>query len=105
MTFSEISNVSVLCEREFKTGGMDSRAFLRLAFLSRFSEENIFYTALFAEKENSFFNDDIVKQYKNILIDILPDEKKYENVIKVIEPDNMRIISNLDSNQVICYEF
>jgi len=104
VSFSEISNVSILCEREFKTGGMTPELSYGSHFFQDLVEENIFYTALFAEKDTSYFNEDIIKRHKNILTDLLPDEKKFEDVVKVIEPKNITIISNTVSDRVICFE-
>ncbi len=103
VSFSEISNISVLCEREFVTGGMKPELSYGSHFFQDLVEENIFYCALFAEKESVVFNENIVNSQKNILPDILPEESKYKDVIKVVEPESMKIISNIVSNKVLCF--
>ena len=103
VSFSEINNISVLCEREFKSGGMTPELSFGSHFFQDLVEENIFYTALFSDKEDSFFNEDIIKNEKNLLPGILPEEKRYAGVIKVIDPENMMIISDIVSNHVICF--
>ncbi len=103
VSFSEISNISVLCEKEFKTGSMTPELSYGSHFFQDLVEENIFYCALFTEKDDVFFNEEIINANENILTKILPDEEKYNDIIKVIEPDGAKIISNIVSNKVICY--
>jgi hypothetical protein len=104
VSFSEISNIAVLCEREFRSGGMSPELSYGSHFFQDLVEENIFYAALFAGRENSSFNDALIKGKKNLLPEILPEDKKYADVIHVADPENMLIISDIVSNRVICFE-
>jgi hypothetical protein len=103
VSFSEIANISVLCERDFQAGGMTPELSYGSHFFQDLVEENIFYCALFTQRDDVIFNAQIISKYKNLLTEFLPEEKRYQDIIKVIEPKNMKIISNIVSNKVICY--
>ena len=103
VSFSEINNVSVLCEKDFRAGGMSPELSYGSHFFQDLVEENIFYVAIFTENGHAKFNTDIINKSENLLTKLIPDESSYANVVKVISPQNMKIVSNLSSNEIICY--
>jgi len=57
------------------------------------------------EKGNVTFNEDKLLKMPNLLTDLLPEEQKYENVVKVYEPDagQLQIMCDIVSQKVLCF--
>ena len=104
VSFTEISRISVLCELEFKAGGMTPELSYGSHFFQDLVEENIFYAALFSNDAKSPINLGAIERYPNLLGTLLPENKSYENVIKAIRPEGLIIVSDTVKNQVVCFE-
>ena len=68
-------------------------------------ESDIFYVALFPQKENVVFNINKLAEMPNLLTGIFPEEHKYESVVKVYEVDSgqLQIMCDVVSQKVICF--
>ncbi len=103
--FSEISKVLSIVEIAYEE--KDSNLMPELSFGSHFFQDlvetEIFYVALIPERKEVTFNRDIFSEQKNILPDILPEEKDFRDIIKVIESDNLQLISDILTQKVICF--
>jgi hypothetical protein len=66
---------------------------------------DIFYAALFPQKEGVVFNKDKLLEMPNLLTDFLPEGHKYEDVVKVYEADSdrLQIMCDIVSRKVICF--
>ena len=74
-------------------------------FFQDLVENQIFYAALFPEKDNVFFNESLLSSLKNMFDETLPEFGKYKDVIGVydVSEKNLKIISDVLSQRVICF--
>jgi hypothetical protein len=74
-------------------------------FFQDLVESDIFYVALFPQKESVVFNRDKLLEMPNLLTNLLPEEDKYENVVKVyeVDSDQLQIMSDIISQRVVCF--
>ena len=74
-------------------------------FFQDLVESDIFYIALFPQKESVVFNKDKLAEMPNLLTDLFPEEHKYENVVRVCEIDSgqLQIMCDVISQKVICF--
>jgi len=106
VTFSEINNVSVLCEIDTMHEGLIPDLSLGTHFFNEMVEMNMLYVAFFKAKKANIFNEAYFSESKNMLPDILPDESNWENAVKVIFSDKKqpsgKIFLNADSLKQNC---
>lgn len=106
--FSEISNMSVVCEVEFETAGLMPELSYGSHFFQDLVESDIFYVALFLKKEGGFFNADWIDLQENLLSQMLPGQVAYESIVKVIEFPmkdgiaSLELYSDIISQQCVC---
>ena len=74
-------------------------------FFQDLVESDIFYIALFPQKECIAFNKDKLLQMPNILTDLLPEESKYADVVKVYDvcSGQLQIMCDIVSQKVVCF--
>jgi hypothetical protein len=102
--FAEINNVAVLAEVAFSAGNLMPELSFGTHFFQDLVETNIFYVALFPEKDGSLFNLSWFKQLKNLFSELMPESVKYEEIIGVYDVSNkpLRVMSDVVSQRVIC---
>ena len=66
-------------------------------------EAEIFYTALFDNQKTRLFHKDIFHDMSNILTEILPDCKDYEDIVKVYHTGDMhlKLYSDIQNEKTI----
>jgi pyruvate,water dikinase len=96
VSFSEICNMSVICEVEFETAGLMPELSYGSHFFQDLVESDIFYIALFPRNEGTFFNEDWIASQKNHLSEWFPDHAEFENIIKVVESPLQKGASTLE---------
>lgn len=103
--FAEINNVAVLAEVAFSAGNLMPELSFGTHFFQDLVETNIFYVALFPEKEDSVFNLSWFKQLKNLFSELMPESVKFEDIIGVYDVSNksLRVMSDVVSQRVICF--
>jgi len=103
--FAEINNVAVLAEVAFSAGNLMPELSFGTHFFQDLVETNIFYVALFPEKEDSVFNVTWFKQLKNLFGELMPESVKFEDIIGVYDVSNksLRVMSDVVSQRVICF--
>lgn len=103
--FSEINNVKVLIEVSYIHGNLMPELSYGTHFFQDLVETNIFYVALFTEKSEVIFNNQLFLHYKNKLVEFLPESKVYENVIKVydLSEENLKIKADILTQNIICF--
>ena len=74
-------------------------------FFQDLVESDIFYVALFPQKETVVFNKDKLLEMPNLLTDFCPEEHKYEDVVKVydLNTGQLQIMCDVVSQKVICF--
>jgi len=102
--FAEINNVAVLAEVAFSAGNLMPELSFGTHFFQDLVETNIFYVALFPEKDTSLFNLSWFKQLRNLFSELMPESVKYEDIIGVydVSGKSLRVMSDVVSQRVIC---
>lgn len=102
--FAEINNVAVLAEVAFSAGNLMPELSFGTHFFQDLVETNIFYVALFPEKDDSLFNLSWFRQSKNLFSELMPESVKYEGIIGVYDAGKkpLRVMSDVVSQRVIC---
>ena len=103
--FAEINKITVLAEIAYEGGNLMPELSFGTHFFQDLVESDIFYVALFPQKENVIFNKDKLLEMPNLLTDIFPEKRKYEDVVKVYEVDSgqLQIMCDVVSQKVICF--
>ncbi|MEA3224591.1 MAG: PEP/pyruvate-binding domain-containing protein [Planctomycetota bacterium] len=103
--FHEISNVAVLVEMAYEGSSMMPELSYGTHFFQDLVETDIFYVALFPNRENVVFNRDLLLQMPNMLSELGSETGKYESVVHVCEMDRgqLQVFGDLLSRKVLCY--
>jgi hypothetical protein len=103
--FAEINKTTALAEVAYEGGNLMPELSFGTHFFHDLVESDIFYTALFPQKEEVVFNRDKFLQMPNLLSSFLPEGKDYESVIRVFEPEsgNLQIMCDVISQRVVCF--
>ena len=83
--FSEISQVSVLCEIVTMRENLIPDVSLGTHFLNELVETDILYMALFPQQETNYLNEDFFLNAPNRLPDAVADGAKWQEVVRVID--------------------
>ena len=105
VNFAEISRITVLAEIAYEGGNLMPELSFGTHFFHDLVESNIFYVALFPQKESVVLNKERLLRMHNLLADVLPEDSKYDNVIRVYDVDSeqLQIMSDVVSQKVICF--
>lgn len=105
VSFSEISNVSVLSEVAYPIAGLMPELSFGTHFFQDLVETGIFYIALFPDKDSVLFNETLLNEMPNQLEELQPDMAHYANVVKVVDLNdrNLLLLADLISQKVLCY--
>lgn len=107
--FSEINTVSALCEIVSMRDDLIPDVSLGTHYFSDLVEMDILYLALFPNREGNFLNESLLAASPNRLSELLPDVKKWCEVVQVIDicnlPGRGEVILNADTlkQKVLCY--
>jgi len=103
VTFSEISNVNILGEIAFQSGGLMPELSFGTHFFQDLVETDIFYLAILPHHKDVVFNSKLFGSNK--LVEILPNTKYFEDLIGVYNFENNRIqfIADILSQKILCY--
>lgn len=86
VTFSEISNMSVVCEVEFESAGLMPELSYGSHFFQDLVESDIFYVALFLKKQGNYLNETWITDRPSSLAGYIENPSpELENVIKIID--------------------
>jgi hypothetical protein len=105
VNFSEINRITALVEIAYEGGNLMPELSFGTHFFQDLVESDIFYVALFPKKESVVFNKKQLLAMTNLLADFLPEERKYEDVVKVYEADRnqLQIMCDIISQKVVCF--
>ncbi|MDH4239586.1 MAG: PEP/pyruvate-binding domain-containing protein, partial [Phycisphaerae bacterium] len=103
--FAEINKITTLVEIAYEGGNLMPELSFGTHFFQDLVESDIFYVALFPQKESVVFNQDKLLEMPNLLTSFLPEEHKYEDVVKVyeVDSDQLKIMCDIISQKVICF--
>ncbi len=105
VNFAEINKITVLAEIAYEGGNLMPELSFGTHFFQDLVESDIFYIALFPQKESVTFNRDKLTEMPNLLTDFLPEEHKYADVVKVhdINTGQLQIMCDIVSQKVVCF--
>ncbi|HPK52879.1 MAG TPA: PEP/pyruvate-binding domain-containing protein [Smithellaceae bacterium] len=105
VTFSEINNVAAIAEIAYSDGSLIPDLSFGTHFFQDMVEMDIFYMAVYPEKEGVVFNKAWLERQPNILKDLVPEEKKYADVVRVcdVREKDMRLLSDIVNQKMICF--
>ncbi|AKL97251.1 phosphoenolpyruvate synthase [Clostridium aceticum] len=105
VAFSEINHMAVMVEISFSSAGLIPELSFGTHFFQDLVETDIFYTALFPEKNNVFFNHGFINRQQNIFNQLCPDKLQFEGIIKVYDftDRDLVLMSDVLSQEVVCF--
>ncbi|MHC4565547.1 MAG: PEP/pyruvate-binding domain-containing protein [Planctomycetota bacterium] len=105
INFAEINKATALVEVSYEGGNLMPELSFGTHFFHDLVESDIFYVALFPQKDGVVFNRNKLLEMPNLLNKLLPDEQEYESVIKVYEPESkvLQIVCDIISQRVVCF--
>jgi len=105
VNFAEINKITVLVEIAYEGGNLMPELSFGTHFFQDLVESDIFYVALFPQKDNVIFNKDWFLKMPSILTELAPDSAKYNDVVKVCElgKEQLNVMCDVVSQQVVCF--
>jgi pyruvate, water dikinase len=107
--YSDINNTCLLIEIARKKGNYTPDLSFGTHFFQDLVEASIKYLPLYPDETNVAFNEPFLTRSKNILADLLPQYKEFENVIRVIDVEEqtvdrtLNVAMNGELNQALAY--
>jgi hypothetical protein len=105
VTFSEINNITAIAEIAYKEGSLIPDLSFGTHFFQDLVEMDIFYIAIYPDKESVFFNTALLESLPNRLAEVSARDSHYADVVRVydVEAKNLRLLSDVVTQQLICY--
>ena len=107
VSFSDISNVNLLCEIVGMREDLIPDVSLGTHFLNELVEMNILYIAMFPNKSGNSINREFLDKQPNQLLELLPDAGKWKDIIHVIDTNTaetrLSLWADTVHQTVICY--
>ncbi len=100
--FSEISNMSVVCEVASKETGLMPEVSYGSHFFQDLVETGIFYAAIFDGQQDVIYHPERIIQEKNLLEGILPESAGFSDVIHIAKTEGLTIYSDIITQQLVC---
>jgi pyruvate,water dikinase len=102
VNFSEICNMSVICEVSSTDAGFMPELSYGSHFFQDLVEAGIFYVAIIEGQRDTAFNPERLLQCENLLESIITDRKAFSNVIHVAETTGMEFFSDIGMQMALC---
>ncbi|MEN6509727.1 MAG: PEP/pyruvate-binding domain-containing protein [Smithella sp.] len=105
VTFSEINNVTAIGEIAYQDGALIPDLSFGTHFFQDMVEMDIFYMAIYPEKDGVLFNTAWMKKQPNILADLMPADARFANVVHVYDmrARDLRLLSDIVTQKMICF--
>jgi hypothetical protein len=103
--FAEINKVAAMVEIAHVGMALMPELSFGTHFFQDLVETDIFYVALFPDREDVAFNRDWLNRRENRLTTLVPEGKRYEEVVLVqdVEQEALYLVADIISQRVICY--
>ncbi|OPY79348.1 MAG: phosphoenolpyruvate synthase [Syntrophorhabdus sp. PtaU1.Bin153] len=103
--FSEINNIAVLGEIAYATGNLMPELSYGTHFFQDLVETEIFYLALFPDNPETVFNAVLLNAFNDILEELLPESRKYGEVVKVYDTgrEGLHLVADIVSQKLVCF--
>jgi len=104
--FSEINHMTAIVELEYSSGSLTPELSFGTHFFQDLVETDIFYVAIFPEKENVLFHKQWMDLLPNIIETLIPEGSRYGEVIKVhdVEGKGLFLLADIVSRKVVCFD-
>ena len=105
VTFSEINNIAAIGEIAYQDGSLIPDLSFGTHFFQDMVEMDIFYMAVYPEKDGVVFNRAWMKKQPNILADLMPDDTRFADVVHVydVRAKDVRLMSDIVTQKMICF--
>jgi hypothetical protein len=105
VTFSEINNSSVLVEIEFASAGLTPELSFGTHFFQDLVETDVFYAAVFPERDNVVCNMERLMKLPNKLSELFPDKARLDRVLKVydVKGKGLTMMADIISQKLLCH--
>ena len=105
VNFGEINKTMVLIEIAYEAGQLMPELSFGSHFFQDLVESDIFYVALYPQKQGSVFNKQKLFETDNKLTDLIEGSEDFANVIRVCDFTDkpLQIISDLVSQKTLCF--
>ncbi len=105
VTFSEINNITAIGEIAYSDGSLIPDLSFGTHFFQDMVEMDIFYMAIYPEKDDVIFNTAWMKKQPNILENLMPDDTRFGNVVHVydVRSKDLRLMSDIVTQKMICF--
>ncbi len=103
--FSEINNITAIGEIAYQDGSLIPDLSFGTHFFQDMVEMDIFYMAIYPEKDSVIFNAAWMKKQPNILMDLMPDDARFLDVVHVydVRAKDLRLLSDIVTQKMICF--
>ena len=103
ITYAEMSQFSAIMEVAYSKAGYMPELSFGSHMFQDLVEAEIFYTALFDTPKTRIFNRTVFHDMPNILTEILPDCKEYEDIVKVCHTEGMhlKLYSDIQNSETV----
>ena len=105
VTFSEINNIAAIAEIAYKDGSLIPDLSFGTHFFQDLVEMDIFYMAIYPERENVFFNTAWLDKMPNRLAEWSGKDGPYAGVVRVydVREREMRLLSDVVTQKLVCF--
>lgn len=101
--FAEINAFTAIVEVAFSAGGLQPELSFGSHFFQDLVEAGIFYVALHPERPGCFLNTELLQRQPNLLAQLLPDDARFGDVLRVVElPPGYHLLADIVSQCVAC---
>mgnify|MGYP007055125039 CR=1 FL=1 len=103
VSFAAINHFCAICEMSDSEVGYMPELSYGSHMFQDLVEAEIFYTALFDTPKTRIFNRTVFHDMPNILTEILPDCKEYEDIVKVCHTEGMhlKLYSDVQNSETV----
>ncbi len=102
VNFSEICNMSVICEMASKEEGFMPELSYGSHFFQDLVETGIFYIAIFEGQKDVMFNAEYILEKENVLHKIVSQKTDDANIIRIADTKGMELFSDIVSQNLLC---
>jgi len=105
VTFSEINNITAIAEIAYQGGSLIPDLSFGTHFFQDLVEMDIFYMAIYPDREEVLFNREWLESMPNIMVELLPRDSRYEEIVRVydVREQGLLLMSDVVNQRLICY--
>ena len=105
VTFSEINNITAIAEIAYQDGSLIPDLSFGTHFFQDLVEMDIFYMAVYPDKQGVFFNREWLAGMTNLLAELAPRDRQYAETVRVydVRDRGLLLMSDVVTQQLICF--